>query len=300
MSTPLLEIDRLVLRATEPDGTERDLVHGLSLTVEEGEVLGLVGESGSGKTLTMLAAIGLLPPSVRIASGDIRLRGESLREATDAQLRSLRGRSVSMIFQDPLTALNPLRRVGTQLASSLRQHRPGLSRRGARALAVDLFENVGIRRPAEMARAYPHQWSGGMRQRAMIAMAVANDPALLIADEPTTALDVTVQAQVMRVLADARSKTGAGMILITHDLGLSGGVADRIAVMRDGRLLECGDVLDVYDRPAHPYTRALLAAAEVGRVPRGTASLTMPPRGASGPLVEISPGHLVAQGAPIG
>ncbi|MFZ4842636.1 ABC transporter ATP-binding protein [Mycetocola saprophilus] len=258
--TPLLEVRDLRIATTAPDGSVRELVHGVSLTVHPGEVLCLVGESGSGKSLTMLAVLGLLPPGVEVTGGQILVDGIDVAGLDDNELRVLRGGRVGMVFQDPMTALNPVKRVGNQVARAVKVHQPTLSTAETRVRAAELLEQVGVRDAAERARAYPHQWSGGMRQRAVIAMAIANNPGLLIADEPTTALDVTVQAQIMRVLAEARRDTGAALVMITHDLGLVAQVADRICIMRSGEIVEEGSVWDIFDRPDHPYTRMLLSS----------------------------------------
>ncbi|RLP77400.1 ABC transporter ATP-binding protein [Mycetocola tolaasinivorans] len=262
MSTPapLLQVRDLRIATTAPDGSVRELVHGVNLTVNPGEVLCLVGESGSGKSLSMLAVLGLLPPGVEVTGGQILVDGVDVAGLDEAELRVLRGGRVGMVFQDPMTALNPVKRVGNQVARAVKVHQPELSVTASRARAAELLEQVGVRDAAERARAYPHQWSGGMRQRAVIAMAIANNPGLLIADEPTTALDVTVQAQIMRVLAEARRDTGAALVMITHDLGLVAQVADRICIMRSGEIVEEGTVWDIFDHPEHPYTRMLLSS----------------------------------------
>jgi peptide/nickel transport system ATP-binding protein len=259
MTTPLLEIEDLTVTAPDPDGGRMDLVAGVSLTLREHEVLCVVGESGSGKSVTMLAALGLLAPGLRVESGRVRHRGEDLLDMPESRWRAIRGRVVSMVFQDPMTSLNPVKRIGAQIARAVRLHQ-NVSRKEAWDRAVALLESVGVPDAATRAGAYPHQWSGGMRQRAMIAMAIANDPEVLVADEPTTALDVTVQAQVMSVLEKARRATGAAMVLITHDLGLVAQVADRVAIMYSGRIVEQGTVWDIFERPAHPYTQGLLAS----------------------------------------
>ena len=221
MST-VLRIDNLRI---ETDGdTPRTLVDGVSLRVDRGESLGVVGESGSGKSLTVLAALGLLPVGTRVTGGRIVLDDRVLVDveadvwAGERELRALRGRTAAMVFQDPMSSLDPLRAVGAQVASAVRVHAPRLGRRAARERAIDLLTSVGVRDAADRAGTRPHQWSGGMRQRAMIAMAIAHDPLLLIADEPTTALDVTVQAQVMDLLAEVRERTGSTLVLITHPL----------------------------------------------------------------------------------
>jgi oligopeptide/dipeptide ABC transporter ATP-binding protein len=234
-------------------------VDGISLTLDESNVLGVVGESGSGKSVSMLAVLGLLPDNASV-SGSIRFRGRELLGMPPKELRSLRGGRIGMIFQDPLSALNPVITIGDQLCEALRLHRPGLSHRAARGRAAELLELVAIADPGARLDRYPHEFSGGMRQRAMIAMAVANEPDLLIADEPTTALDVTVQAQILEVLERLKKSLGLALILITHDLGVIAGSADDVAVMYAGRIVEQGPVDEIYYQPRHPYTRGLLAA----------------------------------------
>lgn len=254
---PLLQVQNLVITTTGPDGETVRLIDDISFTVEEGEVLGIVGESGSGKSLTVLAVMGLLPVGLEIAQGSIRWRGRDLIGLRDREMRRMRGRDFGMVFQDPMTALNPLRRVGPQLAEALRLHQD-LSRSDARERVHELLRTVGVPEPEKRARAYPHEWSGGMRQRAVIAMAMANGPALLIADEPTTALDVTVQAQVMRTLAHAREELSSALVLITHDLALAAQNASRMIIMYSGRIVETGTTREIFLRPTHPYTQGLL------------------------------------------
>ena len=256
---PLLQVKDLTIEVDGDNGPVR-LVDGVSFEVRKDEVFALVGESGSGKSLTVLAIMDLLPPGVRISSGEILFRGRDLTRLPERELRRLRGKDLAMVFQDPMSALNPLQRVGRQIAETVRLHASGLSRREVTAKVHGLLAAVGVPDPSGRARTYPHQWSGGMRQRAMIAMAMAHDPALLIADEPTTALDVTVQAQVMDVLAQARRRSGSAMILITHDLGLVAETADRIAVMYGGKIVETSGVRELFRSPAHPYTAGLLAS----------------------------------------
>ncbi|WP_018655079.1 ABC transporter ATP-binding protein [Actinomadura flavalba] len=231
-------------------------VRGLDLSVDGGEVVGVVGESGSGKSALAHAVLGLLPSGAR-ARGSVRLRGEELLGRSDADLSRVRGRELAMVFQNPLSALTPVRPVGDQIAETIQIH-AGATRRAARARAAELLEMVGIPDAAGRARAYPHEFSGGMRQRVMIAMAIANDPLAIVADEPTTALDVTIQAQILDVLSVARDATGAAIVLITHDLGVVAGFADRVVVMYAGRAVESGRVEDVYARPRMPYTIGLL------------------------------------------
>ncbi|REE99272.1 dipeptide ABC transporter ATP-binding protein [Thermomonospora umbrina] len=231
-------------------------VRGMAFAVARGEVLGIVGESGSGKSATALALMGLLPPGAE-ATGSVRLRGRELIGRSDGELAGVRGKDIAMVFQDPLSALTPVHPVGDQIAETVQVHQ-GASKAVARARAVELLDLVGIPDPARRALAYPHEFSGGMRQRVMIAMAIANDPAAIVADEPTTALDGTVQAQVLEVLRAAKEATRAGIVLITHDLGVAAGIADRVMVMYAGRAVETGPVDDVYARPLMPYTIGLL------------------------------------------
>jgi len=266
MTAPILTIDDLSIEAVT-GGERRPLVTGVSLEIGAGRALGVVGESGSGKSLTMLAAMGLLPEGVRISGGRIILDGRDVTTLSDRELRSTRGRIAAMIFQDPMSSLDPLRSVGAQVATAVRVHAPRLSRAAARRRAVELLESVGVRQAAERAAARPHQWSGGMRQRAMIAMAIAHDPLLLIADEPTTALDVTVQAQVMALLDDVRERTGSALALVTHDLGVVAQHTDEIAVMRAGRIVERGTTRGVLTAPSEDYTRRLLAAIPSAHLP---------------------------------
>ncbi len=235
-------------------------VGGVSLDVYPGETVGIVGESGSGKSVTMLAAMGLLPVGARVVtSGQVLFRGKDLLKATPRELREVRGNGLALVPQDPMTCLDPVVRVGAQLVEALRAHSP-LSRGAARERGIELLRIVGIPEPEKRCDQFPHEYSGGMRQRAMIAMGIANQPALLIADEPTTALDVTVQAQVMDVLRRAKHETQAGLALITHDLGLIAEMADRVIVMYAGRIVETGDVHTLFSHPRHPYTIGLISS----------------------------------------
>jgi peptide/nickel transport system ATP-binding protein/oligopeptide transport system ATP-binding protein len=240
-------------------------VDGVSFDVHAGETLGIVGESGCGKTVTSLALLGLLPqPPARIMDGSsVRLRTEKAVEelvgAPETRLRALRGNDISMIFQEPMSSLNPVYTVGDQIAETLRLHR-GMSRAAARTAVVELLDEVGIPDASRRVDEYPHQLSGGMRQRVMIAMAIACAPKLLIADEPTTALDVTIQAQILELLAGLRRTHGMAVMLITHDLGVVAEVCDRVIVMYAGQVVETGSVEDIFARPAHPYTRGLLGS----------------------------------------
>ncbi|WP_030860018.1 ABC transporter ATP-binding protein [Streptomyces sp. NRRL S-37] len=253
----LLEVRDLRVEFHTRDGIVK-AVDGVSYGVDAGETLAVLGESGSGKSVTAQAVMGILDtPPGRITGGEVLFRGRDLLKLREDERRRVRGAEMAMIFQDALSSLNPVLTVGDQLAEMFTVHR-GMSRKDARAKAVELMDRVRIPAARERVRQYPHQFSGGMRQRVMIAMALALEPALIIADEPTTALDVTVQAQVMDLLAELRREYRMGLILITHDLGVVADVADRIAVMYAGRIVESAPVHDLYKAPAHPYTRGLL------------------------------------------
>ncbi|MEJ8277464.1 ABC transporter ATP-binding protein [Pseudonocardia spirodelae] len=259
MATPLLEVSDLHVEFRTRDGVAT-VLNGVSYHVDAGETLAVLGESGSGKSVTANTVMGILPtPPARVTAGAVRYRGEELLTASEERRRELRGENVAMIFQDALSALNPVFTVGFQIGEQLRTRR-GMSRRDARARAVELLDLVGIPGAAQRVTNFPHEFSGGMRQRVMIAMSLALDPDVLIADEPTTALDVTVQAQIMDLLADIQREREMGLVLITHDLGVVAEVADRIAVMYAGRIVEQGDVHSLFANPAHPYTEALLAS----------------------------------------
>ncbi len=253
----LLEVRDLHVEFRTRDGVAK-AVNGVTYGVDEGETLAVLGESGSGKSVTAQAVMGILDtPPGRVTGGEVVFQGRDLLTLKEEERRRIRGAEMAMIFQDALSALNPVLTVGDQLAEMFTVHR-GMSRKDARAKAVELMDRVRIPAARERVRQYPHQFSGGMRQRIMIAMAIALEPALIIADEPTTALDVTVQAQVMELLAELRREYRMGLILITHDLGVVADVADRIAVMYAGRIVESAPVHDIYKAPAHPYTRGLL------------------------------------------
>ena len=253
----LLQITGLTAAFRGPDGAA-EAVRGITLGVEPGQVLGIVGESGSGKSVAMMALLGLLPPSARVG-GSAMFQGQELIGMPQAQLRQIRGKDIGCIFQDPLSAFNPVLTIGDQIVEAIRLHDP-VSRRAALARAEELLDLVSIPQPRRRLGQYPFEFSGGMRQRAMIAMALANRPALLIADEPTTALDVTVQAQILELLARLRAELGLAVVLITHDLGVVAGMADRIAVMYGGAIVEDGAVEPLFYDTAHPYTRGLIAA----------------------------------------
>ena len=254
----LLQIDNLVVDFATDDGVVR-AVDGVSLVVNPGEIVGLVGESGCGKSVTAMSILGLIRPPGRVTDGSILFRGRDLRGMPAAELRTIRGGQIAMIFQDPMTTLNPVMTVGAQIVEALRLHQK-ISRARARSRAVELLTMLGVPDPQMCYGQYPHQFSGGMRQRAMVAMAIANDPELLIADEPTTALDVTIQAQVLEVLRTAQRGTGAATILITHDLGVVAELADRLVVMYAGRVVEQADVHTIFREPRHPYTLGLLTS----------------------------------------
>jgi len=254
----LLEVDRLTVEFPTRRGILRAL-DAVSFDIEVGEVLGVVGESGAGKSLTGAAIIGLLEPPGRIAGGQVRLDGMRIDNLSRDRMRPIRGRQIGAIFQDPLTTLNPLYAVGHQLVETMQAHLR-LSDRDARERAVRWLEEVGIPAARQRIDAYPHEFSGGMRQRAVIAIGMANDPEVILADEPTTALDVTVQAQVLDSLRTALSETGAALLLITHDLGVIAGISDRVLVMYAGRAVETGTAEDVFYKPSMPYTLGLLGS----------------------------------------
>ncbi len=258
MADLLLEVRDLCIDFRTRQGIVR-AVDGVSFSVGAGEIVGLVGESGSGKTLTMMSVLGLISDPNALVSGSIRYKGRELAGLPQRSLRGVRGREIAMIFQDPMSAMNPVHTIGWQIVEQIRAHRP-MSRRQARTRAVDLLARMGIPAPDQAFGRYPHQLSGGMRQRAMIAMALSCDPSLLIADEPTTALDVTVQAQILALLRALRADFGSSIVFITHDLGVVGELADRVMVMYAGRLVERGPVADTMAHPAHPYTQGLLAS----------------------------------------
>lgn len=239
-------------------------VRSLSLGIAEGESLGLVGESGSGKSVTALAILGLLGEAATL-SGHIAFDGHDLLSLPPAAMRRLRGREISMVFQEPMTALNPVMPIDEQIAESVRVHQPQLSRQAVRDRVLEALTAVALPRPAERCADYPHQFSGGQRQRILIAMAIVNRPRLLIADEPTTALDVTVQAQILDLLAGLREQFGLAMLFISHDLAVVSQIADRVAVMRHGELLEEAPRQELFSRPLHPYTRSLLGAVPTMR-----------------------------------
>src|SRR3989475_2944301 len=253
----VLSVRDLRVQFRTDDGVVK-AVDGVTFDVYENEVLGIVGESGSGKSVTSMAVLGLLPKSARV-TGEISYRGQNLLDLGERELRRFRGEKLAMVFQDALAALNPVFTVGNQVAEAIQVHHD-VKDKAVRARVLDLLDLVGIPNPKARADQYPHEYSGGMRQRAMIAMAIANDPDVLIADEPTTALDVTIQAQVLEVIERVQNRTNSAIVLITHDLGVVAGVADRVLVMYAGRQIETGDVDDIFYTPHHPYTLGLLAS----------------------------------------
>jgi oligopeptide/dipeptide ABC transporter ATP-binding protein len=316
---PLLHVQRLTVAFPVREGdvvTNVEAVRDVSFSIDEGESLGLVGESGSGKSVTSLAIMRLLPPSA-VIRGSITFAEQELTSASDDSMRKLRGSGIAMIFQEPMTALNPVMRVGDQVAEAVLAHER-LSKRDAGKRAIEALRTVAIPDPERRARDYPHQLSGGQRQRVMIAMAVVNRPRLLIADEPTTALDVTVQAQILDLLAELRDKFKLAMLFISHDLAVVSRVADRVAVMYSGQIVETGAAREVLQRPLHPYTRGLMNSVPTLKTDRtrplrtveGTvpAAAKLPPGCAFEPrcdqripscsrlrpeLLELAPGHWV-------
>ncbi|WP_018130459.1 ABC transporter ATP-binding protein [Effusibacillus pohliae] len=257
MSQVLLEVKKLKTYIRQKNGEVR-AVDGVDFSVKKGETLAIVGESGCGKSMTSLSIMGLLPkPNGRIVEGEIVFSGINLVQLSDRQLADLRGRMMSMIFQEPMTSLNPVLTIGRQLQEVLRRHL-AVSRQEARQRAVEMLKKVGFARPEQILKEYPHRLSGGMRQRVMIAMAMACEPELLIADEPTTALDVTIQAQILDLMKRMKREFGSAIILITHDLGVVAEMADRVLVMYAGQVLESASAYDLFTQPKHPYTAGLL------------------------------------------
>jgi oligopeptide/dipeptide ABC transporter ATP-binding protein len=281
----LLRVDGLHVAFQTPDGP-REMVRGVDLRIAPGEIAGIVGESGSGKSLTALAIMRLLPTRARVSSGRIMFRGQDLTELSDNAMNALRGAQIAMVFQDPLSALNPALTVGRQLTDAMRTHQ-GLTHSAAWSRGKALLDMVGIQQAEQRMRAWPHELSGGMRQRVMIALAVSNNPALLICDEPTTALDVTVQAQVMDLLDLIRREYGIAILFISHNLDLVAEVAERVTVMYAGKVVESGSVETLFEQPRHPYTRQLIRCIprlDGQRGPMPTI-LGMPPRAG-----DLSPG----------
>jgi peptide/nickel transport system ATP-binding protein len=283
---PLLEINGLRVSFTTQDGMV-NAVDGVSFDLAAGEVLAIVGESGSGKSVTAQTVIGLTRAPNATIGGSVKFRGQDLTALSDGELRSIRGEDIAMVFQDPMTSLNPVYRVGDQITEMIRAHRD-VSRKEARDRAVELLRTVGIPNPERRVRDYPHEFSGGMRQRVMIAMALSLEPEVLIADEPTTALDVTIQAQILRLLAELNAQRDLAVVLITHDLGVVAEIADRVLVMYAGQVVEDASVDDIFYDPQHPYTWGLfgsltpLDATRRSRLPQiggAPPSLLSPPPG---------------------
>jgi peptide/nickel transport system ATP-binding protein len=256
--TALLDIQGLQIDIDREDGPAR-VVDGITLSLQQGESLGIVGESGCGKSLTMLSLVGLLPNRIHATGGSARFAGRDLLKMNARELRKVRGAEIGFIFQDPMTSLNPVMRIGDQIAEAL-IYQKGMGKAAALARAEELLALVGIPSPKQRMTTYPHELSGGMRQRVMIAMGLAGDPKLLIADEPTTALDVTIQAQIVDLVRELKAKSDMSVVWITHDLALIAGLADRIAVLYAGTVVEDAPVTEIFDRPTHPYTRGLLAS----------------------------------------
>jgi oligopeptide/dipeptide ABC transporter ATP-binding protein len=311
---PLLDVRNLMTYFFTDAGLVK-AVRGIEFTIEEGETLALVGESGCGKSMTALSLLRLVPPPGRIVEGEILFRGEDLRRLPPTEMRRVRGNRISMIFQEPMTALNPVLRIGEQIAEVLRLHR-AFGQRQAMDTAAELLGQVGISDPGRRLREYPHQLSGGMRQRVVIAMALACDPQLLIADEPTTALDVTIQAQILELLRQLKEQRNMATLLITHDLGVVAETADKVAIMNAGLIMEYTDVKTLFRQPVHPYTAGLLAciprlgskrdrlaviedSTGQGRPEKGESFLDRcaepfaPYKGKLPPLREVSAGHFV-------
>ncbi|PNQ85138.1 ABC transporter ATP-binding protein [Paenibacillus polymyxa] len=256
MTEHLLSVEQLEVSFFTREG-ENQAVRGVSFHIDAGETVGIVGESGSGKSVTAKAIMSMIAPPGKRLNGDIRYRGESLTALTEKQWRKIRGNQIAMVFQDPMTSLNPVKKVGYHLVEVIRRHR-GLSKEAATQAAVELLQQVGITEPERRMNQYPHQFSGGMRQRVMIAMALSCNPELLIADEPTTALDVTIQAQILELLKTLKQQSDMAIALITHDLGVVAQVCSRVIVMYGGMVMEEGRVDDIFYRPGHPYTQGLL------------------------------------------
>jgi len=289
VSTPVLDVSNLSVQFRTASGFA-DAVRNVTFSIAAGEALGLVGESGSGKSVTSLAIMRLLVPQAQL-QGSIKFQDQDLLQIPESEMRAIRGSQISMIFQEPMTALNPLMRAGDQIAEALLAHQK-TSRCEASEQAVQALREVGIPEPESRARDYPHQLSGGQRQRVMIAMAIVNRPQLLIADEPTTALDVTVQAQILGLLAELRAKFKLAMLFISHDLGVVSQVADRLAVMYRGEIVELGSSRQVFTNPLHEYTQGLLHAIPTLKTQRGQLLATVEKRQyADVPLKEVEQGH---------
>jgi len=282
----LLEVNQLRVQIETQHGTVQ-AVRGVSFHLDEQETLAIVGESGSGKSISVKSIMGLLPKNGKIVEGSILLEGKDLAKYSERQMQSVRGSDISMIFQDPMTSLNPTMTIGKQIVEVLKEHRKDLSKAQMKERALELISLVGISNPEARFDQYPHQLSGGMRQRVVIAVALACDPRILIADEPTTALDVTIQAQILDLMRDLQKKIKTSIIIITHNLGVVANIADRVAVMYGGQLVETADVRDLFYETAHPYTKGLLASipkasekgSELTAIPGTPPDLMEPPKG---------------------
>jgi len=286
MTDRLLTVDNLQVSFHTRDG-ENKAVRGVSFHIDKGETIGIVGESGSGKSVTAKAIMALIPPPGEIIGGDIRFDGESIRKLSEKQWRSIRGNRIAMVFQDPMTSLNPVKKIGDQMTEIIRRHRH-LGQAEALKEAIEMLRQVGIPEPERRVRQYPHEFSGGMRQRVMIAMALSCQPELLIADEPTTALDVTIQAQILDLLQELKAKTSASIALITHDLGVVAQVCSRVIVMYGGMIMEEGTVEDIFYRPKHPYTQGLLRSLPERKA--GSHERLVPIEGTPPDLLDPPPG----------
>ena len=287
MAEPVLSVRDLTVQFDTEDGVVH-AVTGVSYELNAGETLGVVGESGSGKSVSVMSMLGLIPiPPGKIVSGEALYKGRDLLTMPKKELQQIRGGEVAMIFQDPMTSLNPVLTIGNQISEAITAHNPGINDDQAGERTIKLLEIVGVPFPDRRIHQYPHEFSGGMRQRAMMAMAIANDPTVLIADEPTTALDVTIQAQIVEVMRAAQEETHAATILITHDLGLIAELADRVVVMYAGRVVELGDVFTIFNSPRHPYTVGLMSSLArldmdqdwLRPIPGQPPSLVTPPPG---------------------
>ena len=287
MAEPLLEVDQLTTRFYTRAGVVK-AVENVSFTIDEGETLGVVGESGSGKSVTATSIMRLIPtPPGRIVNGTIKFAGRNLLELSNEQMRRLRGGEISMIFQDPMTSLNPLLTIGRQISESVREHQR-LGRNQANSRTIEMLRLVGMPAPEKRLKSFPHEFSGGMRQRVMIAMALANNPRLLIADEPTTALDVTIQAQILDLIRALSREFRTSVMIITHDLGVVAGLADRVVVMYAGSPVETGTVDDMFYRATHPYTHALLES--IPRLDQERGQPLKPIPGSPPDLINLAPG----------
>jgi len=319
-SDPLLQVDDLRVEFGDPRNP-LEVIRGVSLRVDAGRTMGIVGESGSGKSVTVMSLLGLLPKAGRVTGGTARFMGQDLLQLSERGMQNVRGGQIGMIFQDPMTALNPIMSVGQQIDESLKRHSRDLTKRDRRKRILELLDMVRIPKPDQRVRQYPHELSGGMRQRVMIAIAMANNPRIILADEPTTALDVTVQAQILNLLLEVQRESAAALVLITHDLGVIAEVADSATVMYAGAVVEAGTVRDVFHRPSHPYTVGLLNSRltlttgerkELPTIPGQPPDLKLLPTGCAyrsrchlagsreicqtdrPPLDEVAPGHAAA------